>query len=148
MAELENLRQNRMYLAIMALLLVCAIIWVLLTVMEAGDSSEVTALALKHATPLNPNLDVAVFGQLEQKRLFSESELESFPIFRLIKDRNGSYSVVPFDTPADELERLTSGTRTTAPARTPAPTATATPAPRATAPTPTPVPVSPTGQNE
>ena len=118
-AELYSLRQNRVYLLMMILLLVGALIWVLMTIMEAGDESQVTTEALKYAVPINPNLDVAVFALVEKKRLLTESELETFPINRIIKDRSGSYSVIPFDTPKDEIEQLTTGSL---PKSTPAPT--------------------------
>lgn len=118
--ELYNLRQNKLYLVMMGLLMVGAIIWVLITIMDAGDESEATTEALKYATPINPNLEVSVFDTIESKRLLTEAELELFPINRLLKDRSGNYIVVPYDTPAEEIELLTTGT--SRPAATPVPT--------------------------
>jgi len=116
--ELRSLRQNKLYLTIMILLMVGAVIWVALTIMDAGDESDVTAKAIKYATPINPNLDVSVFETIEAKRLLTEEELNLFPINRVVKDRSGNYLVVPYDTPKDEIELITTGTRST-PAPTP-----------------------------
>lgn len=120
-ANLRSLRQNRVYLLIFILLLVSALIWVLITIMEAGDESVVTAEAQKYATPINPNLDVAVFATVESKRSFSEAELETFSINRLVKDRSGNYIVIPLDTPKDTIEELTSGTQVRIAPSTPTP---------------------------
>lgn len=129
-AELQSLRQNRVYLAIMALLLVSVLIWIFVSVMDAGDDTEVSSEAIKYAAPINPNLDVAVFDMIEQKRFFSDSELEDFPINRLIKDRSGNYQVIPYDTPKEEIQALTTGTSPTVRTATPAPARTASAAAR------------------
>lgn len=125
--ELHSLRQNRFYLAIMAMLLAAALIWVILTIMDPGDTTEVTSEAIKYSTPINPNLDVAVFTTIENKRLLTEAELEDFPINRVVKDRSGNYTVIPYDTPKEQVELLMTGDRprsTPTPAPAPARTAT------------------------
>lgn len=129
--ELHNLRKNRIYLTMMALLLVGAVIWVLVSLMGAKTETEVSTKAAALATPVNPNLDTAVFAILESKRLYTTEELEAFPINRLIKDRSGGYTVIPFDTPRAEVEALTTGTVST-PAPTPVTTPLPTVAPAAT----------------
>ena len=111
--ELRSLRQNKLYLIIMILLMVGAVIWVALTIIDADDESDVTAKAIKYATPINPNLDVSVFDTVEAKRLLTEEELNLFPINRVVKDRSGNYVVVPYDTPKDQIELITTGTRST-----------------------------------
>lgn len=119
--ELSAGRRNKLYLVMMSLLLVGTIIWVLLMIMKVEDTTEATTRANQLAVPLNPNLDKDVFSTVESKRLLTEEELESFPINRLLKDRSGNYVVIPFDTPKDEIERLSSSTQT-APRATPVPT--------------------------
>lgn len=109
--ELASLRQNRFYLAIMVLLLAGALIWVLITIMDPGDTTEVSTDALKYSVPINPNLDVAVFATVENKRLLTDAELENFPINRLVKDRSGNYTVIPYDTSKEEVEEIATGTR-------------------------------------
>ncbi len=111
----------------MVLLLVGSLIWVLMTIMNAGDESEVTAKALKYVTPINPNLDVAVFAIVESKRLFTEAELELFPINQLIKDKSGNYTVLPFDAPKELVMEIKTGNKPKI-----APTAPAVPSPPAT----------------
>ncbi len=123
--ELQSLRHNRMYLAIMVLLLVCACSWVLVSVMATKDTSEVSVQAAQFTTPINPNLDIDVFTIAENKRYFTESELELFPIYRLIKDAGDTYRVIPIDTPKAEIEKLTTAQQS--PVATPRPP-TATPA--------------------
>lgn len=142
--QLHSLRQNRIYLTMMVLLLIGAVIWVIATIMSSDSESEVATKALKYATPINPNLDTVVFATVESKRSFTAEELEAFPINRLIKDRSGNYSVIPFDTPKEMVEQLTSGTSTVQPAATPTPSPSPTPVSTPSSqPSPTPTPVTP-----
>lgn len=86
--QLQNLRQRRELLIILLFLFVITIFWIGLGIFSSQQKSGISAEQLRLAQPLSPNLDVGVIEKLERKNIYTESELNDFPIF-VVTDNQG-----------------------------------------------------------
>lgn len=85
--EIHKLQKNKQFLAIMVLLFVCVIFWTVVTLVTSQRSTKVEVQLTKLALPLNPTLNEAVIGEIEQKRYYSPDELANFTIYKLVLDQ-------------------------------------------------------------
>jgi hypothetical protein len=113
--ELNKLRQNHVLLAILVLLLVCAVAWTTLGLFASQQKTRITPKLLKQSQPLTPTLDVETLSKLDSKRWYSDAELVDFPIYIITTSLDSREEIV---TTVQELERL--GRQLAIPAPTPA----------------------------
>lgn len=109
-SQIRNAKRSRILLIAGILLLVTVLSWVFISVFAVKDSSEASDRARALVTPLSPTLDIELLNSLRSKRVFTPEELASFTIYRIIKDRSGKESIIPTDTPIEEIRRLTGET--------------------------------------
>jgi hypothetical protein len=92
--SLQSLQQNQFFLQILIFSFATVLIWVAASVFlsqqRTGISPELQALA----RPLNPNIHLEVVAAIQQKRAFSDDELQGFPILKLIHNTNGTDSII------------------------------------------------------
>jgi len=132
--QMAHIRGSQTLLSIFILLLISVLLWILISVFATFNTSQIPAETKKMATPLTPTLSDTIFASLQSKRVFSEDELRSFPIYVIVRDsRAQTETVVPL------------GTR--APTATPAPTPAPTQSPAATQP-PAAAPATPSAVTE
>lgn len=144
--QLEALQRNYTLMIGLILLFVCIVIWMLISIVQTEDTSNLTTTAKKYTAQLNPNLDQVTLEKVASKTYYSETDLQDFPIFILIEDKSGNFQVAPLGTTAEEAEAIqNSSSNTTNPSAADEDeeevesAATATPIPTSTvAPTPTP----------
>lgn len=103
--QLLGLRKNRQFLAILILLFVCIIFWTGVTLITSQRNTKVSSELTKLATPINPNLDIEVIQELEQKKLYTASELRNFTIYKIVTSRIDRIDrVVTLDTTLESVE--------------------------------------------
>lgn len=94
--ELKTLHYKQQLLAILIFSLVCVGLWVIVSVARSQQTTKIDPELQRLARPLNPNINESVLQQLEQKRQFTENELRTFPIYRIVEaDQNTVTSPQP-----------------------------------------------------
>lgn len=122
---LDQLKQRQRLLQILIFSLVTIAVWVGLSLFRTQRQTTISPELRGLAEPLTPTINQSILSELEQKRVYTSSELQNFPIYKFIVDtQTGSEQVVTIDVEP-----------------TPSPTATPTPSPSPT-PAPTPEPES------
>ncbi len=133
--QIQALKRNYALMIGLILLFVVAVVWMIVSIVQTEDMSELTATAQKHTAQLNPNLDRATLQLVSEKKEYKPEDLTSFPIFILMENREGDYLVVPIEEAAERLKQLNNpegdSAKTPTPSASPSsfPTATSTPAP-------------------
>ena len=89
-AELKKMKMSQQLLAILVLALVCVVFWVIVSLFNTSKESSISPQYKEAARALNPSLNRTVLERLENKRLFSEAELENFTIYRLTRSQDSS----------------------------------------------------------
>lgn len=112
-SQLDSLQRNRAVMVGLLLLFVCVVVWMVASIAQSEDSSDLTKEAKKYTTEINPNLDQATLTLVSQKRHYDEADLANIPISILIETKDGQHKVVPISTTPEELEVLISGTSNT-----------------------------------
>lgn len=90
--ELKTLRYKQQLLAILIFSLVCVGLWVLASLARSQQTTKIDPELQRLARPLNPNINETVLQQLEQKRRFTDSELSSFPIYKILDSEQAPIS--------------------------------------------------------
>lgn len=81
--KLSNLRRNQYFLYIAIFSLVTIVVWIGGGLFFSRKTTGIDPAQQKLAVPLNPNIDVSVIQYLENQRVIPESELTSFPIYKI-----------------------------------------------------------------
>lgn len=102
--QLKALKHGQQLLAIVILLLVLSIGWIFLGIFAGQQSSRISPAQKQAATPLTPQLDESVLEEIENKRVYDESELSNFPIYKVITvNRGKEKTIVPITFDENEL---------------------------------------------
>lgn len=91
--QLKNLQKRKELLIILMFLFVIIIFWIGLSLFTSQQKLGITAEQKKLAQPLTPNINTSVIEKVEQKRVFSDFELEDFPIYAFYQE-GGSNQVI------------------------------------------------------
>ena len=84
--------------------LVTVVVWLVISIVTSQRQSGIDAQLKNLAKPLNPNLNIEVINRLEQKQTFSPDQLRDFPIYKIIKTKDGKQEqVVTLDVADDNL---------------------------------------------
>lgn len=69
--------------------LVCigTIVWIFVSIYASQNASALPPDVNEAATPLDPNLNTAILDKLDTKNIYSQEELDSFPIYIIKTDR-------------------------------------------------------------
>ncbi len=84
--QLKSLQKRKELLIILLFLFVIIIFWIGLSLFTSQQKLGITSEQKKLAQPLTPNINISVLEKVEQKRVFSEFELQDFPIYALYQD--------------------------------------------------------------
>lgn len=121
--QLAKLQRNYTMMVGLVLLFICVVVWMLLSISQTSDTSELSSTARKYTTELNPNLDLDTMKTVATKKHYDESELTNFPILIMVESKEGGYVVLPIDTPAEEISLIKNGSSTRSSRVTPTPIA-------------------------
>ena len=83
--ELNRLRRQKSILWVGVLFLVLILLWTAISIFTSQKKVQIDSHLTAIAKPLVPRLETDVFSLIEEKRLVSDEELESFPIFVYFK---------------------------------------------------------------
>lgn len=103
--QLDKIRQNRQVLLILIFLFVIVIFWTIIGLISSRQQLGISPELVEYAKPLIPTVDEETLQRIEGKREFSEDELKSFPIYKIISTRDGSNSrLVEISSGLDSLD--------------------------------------------
>ncbi len=86
--QLSGLYRNQHLLGLLLFSLVTIIIWVSIGLITSQSKTSLPPELQKMAKSLNPTLNTEVLDQIEDKKTFSDEELRSFPIYRILSERS------------------------------------------------------------
>lgn len=95
-SQLNQLQKKQTLLKIFIFTLVTVIIWVGLTLFRTQQETGIRPELIKKAEALNPNINVEVIEQLEQKQAYTAEELADFPIYSILTTKSGEEQLVVF----------------------------------------------------
>lgn len=133
-AEFRALQDHQKLLTIMIFSLVTVVIWVVASLIRSQRTDTIDRELTALSRPLNPSINTEVLTEIEQKRVYTEAELSTFPVY---VRRTRDPVVSPFSGTTlteDEAQPEVNVESLFAPAETSSPAA--------TLPTPTPTPTS------
>lgn len=107
--QVENLQKNYAVMVGLILLFVVAVVWMIVSIAQTEDNSDLTRRAQANTDALNPNLDRETLELVAAKHNYDTEELRDFPIFVLIEDKNGEFQVVDIHDVAERLEAINAG---------------------------------------
>jgi len=93
-SPLTGLKQKQGLLRILVFSLATIFIWIIYSLFHSQNTTEISPELLKLAEPLNPNINIDVLQRIEQKKVYSDTELSSFPINRVVLQSDGSEQIV------------------------------------------------------
>lgn len=83
---LEKMRQKQELLAILIFGLVAVILWIVISLTSSQRRSAISAEMRRLAKPLTPDINRQVLQRLARERICSESQLQDFPIYKVVED--------------------------------------------------------------
>ena len=102
--KIAQLRQRQRLLQILIFSLITIIIWMTFSLFRSQKKTVISAEQTRLAQPLNPTIKTEVLEKLQQKKIFSESELSVFPIYKILISKDGRQSeIVTIETTEAEF---------------------------------------------
>lgn len=103
-AGLKSLQQKQIFLRILIFSFATVLVWVGFSLVLSQQQTGISPELQKLAVPLNPNIHLEIVDQIQQKRAFTDQELQNFPVLRVVHNSNGTDSittgeVAPVPTP-------------------------------------------------
>ena len=103
--DIKKLQQSKQFLAILILLFVALLFWIIVSLISSQTTEKISPELQKLAKPLTPVIDTQVFEKIAAKRQYSNEELSSFTIYKVLVSKDGrTERVVPLEVTADDLE--------------------------------------------
>ncbi|NCO12508.1 MAG: hypothetical protein COZ34_00515 [Candidatus Pacebacteria bacterium CG_4_10_14_3_um_filter_34_15] len=103
--DFQKLKTNRQFLTILILLFVSILFWITVSLTSSQSNDEISKELTALAKPLTPNFDRDVLLKIQEKHSYSEKELSSFVIYKILTSRDGkTEKVVPLEVTIDDLD--------------------------------------------
>lgn len=93
-AQFKKLQQRRELLAILLFLFVIVVFWIGIELLSSQHQSGISKTEQAAAAPLSPVLNVSIIEKLEQKQMYTATDLSGFPIYTVVQQASGSATVV------------------------------------------------------
>lgn len=90
--QFKSLQDNQKLLGLLLFSLITVVIWISISLITSQKKTVISEESKALAKPLNPSINVEVLDLIDQKRLYTTMELESFPIYVLF-DEQGNPSI-------------------------------------------------------
>ena len=104
--DIKKLQQSKQLLAILILLFVALLFWIIVSLISSQTTEKISAELQKLAKPLTPVIDTKVLERITAKRKYSNEELSSFAIYKVVVSKDGrTERVVPLEFTVDDLEQ-------------------------------------------
>ncbi len=82
-----RLKYKQQLLAIFSLLLVCVMFWIAITLFSSQQKVAISPDLLKMSQSLNPSVQIQLLDSLQTKKIYTDSELQRFPIYIIEYDQ-------------------------------------------------------------
>lgn len=82
-----RLKYKQQLLAIFSLLLVCIMFWIGISIFSSQQKVLISPDLLKMSQSLNPSLQVELLDSLQNKKMYSDTDLAQFPIYVIQYDQ-------------------------------------------------------------
>ncbi|MBP7700841.1 hypothetical protein KA111_02145 [Candidatus Woesebacteria bacterium] len=103
--DLQGLKTNRQFLTILILLFVSILFWISISLITSQSKEEISKELTNLAKPLIPNFDRDTLLKIQDKHSYTQQELSSFVIYKILVSRNGKdEKVVPIEVTIDDIE--------------------------------------------
>lgn len=90
---LQSLYSQQNFLRLLIFSFVTVVIWIGGSIVMSQQRPQISLELQQLALPLNPRIDLEVIGRIEQKKAYSDEELNRFPFYLLKQDNTGADSV-------------------------------------------------------
>lgn len=87
--ELNNLQHRQQLLYILLFSFATVIVWIGVSLLSSQQDTGIPPEIQLLATPLNPTINLDVLTDIRNKRAYTDDELRSFPIYKIVSDRQG-----------------------------------------------------------
>lgn len=94
MPTIDSLKQKQAFLKVLIFSLVTIMIWVGFSIFRSQNTTSISPELLALAVPLNPNINLNVINTIKNKRQFTDNELSSFTIYKLVQLPGGQQQIV------------------------------------------------------
>ena len=103
--DFKSLRTNKQFLTILILLFISAFFWIFISLIGSQSKEKISKELTILAKPLVPTIDKDTLSKIEGKYSYSEEELSSFIIYKILTSRNGkTEKIVPLSVTIDDIE--------------------------------------------
>ncbi|MBU0974855.1 hypothetical protein KKD03_04100 [Patescibacteria group bacterium] len=103
--DFQKLKTNRQFLTILILLFVSVLFWIVISLISSQTNDEISKELTALAMPLTPSFDRDELLKIQEKHSYSEQELSSFIIYKILTSRDGkTEKVVPLEVTIDDLD--------------------------------------------
>ena len=82
------MKHQQQILAILVFAFVAVIVWVGVNLFTSQQKTGISKDLLRLSKPLTPTINQEVIQRLRQQGVFFDSQLQDFPIYMIIKDKN------------------------------------------------------------
>lgn len=104
---LEGLRRREGLFRIFIFSLVTVMFWIGFSIFFSQTKTKISVDTKKYTVPLNPNINREILKDAATRTLYTDQELQSFPIYdRLVSEKSGSKLVIA-GTEAQEAKEAT-----------------------------------------
>ncbi len=87
---LKSLNNQQTFLKLLIFSFVTVMIWIGFSIFSSQQKPQISEELQKMAIPLSPHIDMDVISRIEQKKSYTDAELENFTIFVVTTDRSGA----------------------------------------------------------
>lgn len=87
--QIAVLKHKKFLFTFLIFLLIAAMIWVMVSLFTSQNKLKISTDLKVMSKPLTPNLDLAVFDQLQEKQFYSDDQLKEFPIYYIYRSKDG-----------------------------------------------------------
>ncbi|MDH5533377.1 MAG: hypothetical protein OEX81_03055 [Candidatus Pacebacteria bacterium] len=102
--KLSNLKIKQQALYVLIFSFVTVLIWISGSLFKSQRKSGISPDLLELATPLSPTINIELINRIEQSSNYSDQELASFQIYKIIKSKDGRIQqVVPIESNQNEI---------------------------------------------
>lgn len=115
-SKFVDLKVKQQLLYVMIFTFVTVVIWIGGSLLISQKKSGISPDLLELAKALNPNINVRLIEELELRKSYREDELGEFPIYKLIKSKDGQLQrLVPVESELTEIVEEPGATPTPTP---------------------------------
>jgi len=103
--DITKLKANKQFLTILVLLFVSIFFWITISLISSQSKEEISKELTILSRPLTPNIDKETLLKIKDKYSYSEEELSSFTIYKVLTTRDGKIDkVVPLEITIDDID--------------------------------------------